>query len=86
MSSHDAHYRAMEDRGERPVILDMEAEIVRNLPYEYHSTAIRNLSLAMARKYLRRAGAKGDAQQDREKAENYIYRAANGVWPWEKRP
>lgn len=84
MQRHDAHYAAIEAEGQRPVIADMEAQVCQGIPPQYHAVAIQNLSLAMARKYQRRAGRKDSAEQDLEKAANYIHRAQTGRWPWEQ--
>ena len=76
---HDAHYREIEAMGVEPMRV-MEVIIVAGIPPEYHETARRNLSAALAAKYLLRLGHKDDGLKELQKATNYTHRAATGSW------
>ena len=81
MNSHDAHYKALEAQG-ICVIEEMELVMAKLLP-DHAERAKTALNLALARKYELRAGAKGEAEKDRDKQRNYEHRAMTGRWPWE---
>ena len=80
--NHDEHYRQLEARGVS-VIAEMEREVCRDIPAEFHAIARRNLSNAMAKKYELRLGTKGhaaDHMADLDKRDNYRHRAQHGCW------
>lgn len=79
LDNHDSHYRAIEKHGVEPIAV-MESIVCNGLPEEHHSTAKRNLNLALAAKYLVRCGHKGAGSDDMEKAANYIHRAIHGAF------
>ena len=81
MTSHDAHYKALEAQG-ICVIEEMEIVMAKIFPNN-QERAKTALNLALARKYELRAGAKGEEQKDRDKQANYEYRAVTGRWSWE---
>lgn len=73
MTRHDDHYK---DRPIQPI--EAMEQVAKNAPDHE-----RGLLAAMACKYLLRAGTKEEWRKDLEKASNYLYRALNGVWPWD---
>ena len=80
--NRDEHCRQLEARGVS-VIVEMEREVCRDIPAEFHAIARRNLSNAMARKYELRLGTKGgsaDHMADLDKRDNYRFRAVHGCW------
>lgn len=82
-TSHDAHYRKIEqERGVSPIEV-MEAIICASLPTEFHAIAKRNLNLALEYKYNSRLGEKDDDEKELDKGDNYRFRARNKRWPWE---
>lgn len=82
-TSHDAHYRKIEqERGVSPIEV-MEAMICASLPTEFHAIAKRNLNLALEYKYNSRLGEKDDDEKELDKGDNYRFRARNKRWPWE---
>ena len=83
-TSHDAHYRKIEqERGISPIEV-MEAIICSSLPPEFHDIAKRNLNLALEYKYNSRLGEKDNDEKELDKGDNYRFRARNKRWPWEK--
>lgn len=84
-TSHDAHYRKIEqERGVSPIEV-MEAIICASLPTEFHAIAKRNLNLALEYKYNSRLGEKDDDEKELDKGDNYRFRARNKRWPWEEK-
>ena len=82
-TSHDAHYRKIEqERGVSPIEV-MEAMICASLPKEFHAIAKRNLNLALEYKYNSRLGEKDNDEKELDKGDNYRFRARNKRWPWE---
>ena len=84
MTSHDAHYKALEAQG-ICVIEEMEKIMVGYFP-DQPLLSRKALNSALSRKYELRAGSKGESQADRDKQRNYEHRAITGRWPWEVAP
>lgn len=76
---HDEHYRGIEAAGVEPIAV-LEMIVCQGLPPELHDIAKRNLSVALATKYLLRRGSKDEARKELDKAANYIHRARTGEW------
>lgn len=84
-TSHDAHYRKIEqERGVSPIEV-MEAMVCASLPKEFHAIAKRNLNLALEYKYNSRLGEKDDDEKELDKGDNYRFRARWKCWPWEEK-
>lgn len=79
MNAHDDHYRQLELMGISPIEI-MEVVACSGIPDEFAETAVRNLSVALAIKYLLRLGRKDSAEKELDKAANYIHRARTGRW------
>ena len=75
----DEHYREIERTGVEPIEA-METAILAGIPAPHHAAVLRNLSIAMAVKYLLRCGSKGAPEEELRKAENYLHRARTGRW------
>lgn len=73
MTRHDDHYAKM---AIQPI--EVMEQVAANA-----KDPIAGLRVAMACKYLLRAGTKDGWAKDLEKASNYLYRALHGVWPWD---
>ncbi len=80
MNKHDEHYKETEKSGIEPISL-MET-IMRREGLD----AVVSLHIAMAVRYLFRAGTKGDWRSDTEKALNHITKALTGEWVKEEEP
>jgi hypothetical protein len=65
--------------GVEPIAV-MEAIICAGIPAEFHAIARRNLSAALAAKYLLRLGHKDEGGKELDKAANYVHRSRNGEW------
>lgn len=63
--------------------IDKQEELVEDL-VSMGVPPARAFDAATAVKYLDRGGEKGDPVGDRGKAANYLFRYANGRWPWEQ--
>jgi len=79
MNAHDGHYRELEMMGVEPIII-METIMCAGIPNEFWTTVRRNLSAALATKYLLRMGRKDQSDKELDKAANYIHRARTGRW------
>jgi len=79
MNAHDGHYRELEMMGVEPISV-MEAIMCAGIPEEFWATVRRNLSAALAAKYLLRMGRKDESDKELDKAGNYIHRARNRKW------
>lgn len=75
----DEHYREIERTGVEPIEA-METAILAGIPAPHHAAVLRNLSIAMAVKYLLRCGSKDEPEEELRKAENYLHRARTGRW------
>ena len=71
---HDDHYAKMTIQP-----IEVMEQVAANT-----KDPIAGLRVAMACKYLLRAGTKDGWSKDLEKASNYLYRALHGVWPWDE--
>ena len=76
----DSHYREIERVGVEPIEA-METAALAGIPAPHHAAVLRNLSIAMALKYLLRCGSKDAPEEELRKAENYLHRARTGEWP-----
>jgi hypothetical protein len=82
MTAHDDHYRKIKSIGVEPIEA-METANCTGIPEQYHDQCRINANRIMMIKYTMRAGEKGDAMIDLQKAANHNFRAQNRRWPWE---